>query len=158
MTWSRSRIRFSPLFILLFLAACQKPLAPDYLGFSNAQFRSDNLKNTQVQANLKFYNPNNFGVKLKKADMDIFLNDKLANHYILDSTILINKLDTFYIPVNLQLDLKSLMGNAMQLLVSRKVKIGLDGKIRFKRGILPFKKHFHYEVNQSLDSLQIPGF
>jgi LEA14-like dessication related protein len=132
---------------------CQKPMLPEYLGFSNPQFDKTNLQNSQISANLKFYNPNGFGLKLKRVDMDISLNDKLANHYLLDSTIIIPKRDTFFIPLSIRLDLKNLLSNALQVFISRQVKITLDGKIKLKRGILPATRHFHYEVNQPLDSL-----
>jgi hypothetical protein len=85
--------------------------------------------------------------------MNISLNDKLANHYILDSTIAIPKTDSFFVPVSIKLDLKSLLSNALQVFVTRQVKVTLDGKVKLKRGILPATRHFHFEVNQSLDSL-----
>jgi LEA14-like dessication related protein len=134
-------------------SACQKPVIPEYLGFVNPKFDKINPQNSQVSVNLKFYNANHFGLKLKKAEMDISLNDKLANHYLLDSTIVIARTDTFYIPISMRLDLKSLFSNALQVFMSRQVKITLDGKVKMKRGILSFSRHFHYEVNQSIDSL-----
>lgn len=144
-------------YILFIFLGCQKPLAPEYLGFDNATFDKANLRGSMVSANLKFYNPNTFGVKLKRAEMDISLNDKLANHYLLDSTILIRQKDTFFIPISLKLDLKNLLSNALQVFVTRQVKITLDGKIKLKRGIIPYGRHFHYEVNQPLDSLMKLG-
>jgi len=136
---------------------CQKPMLPEYLGFSNPQFDKTNLQNSQIAANLKFYNPNNFGLKLKRVDMDISLNDKLANHYLLDSTIIIPRKDTFFVPLSIRVDLKNLLSNALQVFITRQVKITLDGKVKLKSGILPATRHFHYEVNQSLDSLMKLG-
>jgi LEA14-like dessication related protein len=138
---------------LSLLFACQKPLVPDYLGFINPHLDKTDLQGSLVSANVKFYNPNGFGLKLKRVDMDISLNGKLANHYLLDSTIVIQKKDTFYIPVSIKLDLKNLLSNALQIFMSKQVKITLEGKVKLKRGIIPFTRHFHFEVNQPMDSL-----
>jgi LEA14-like dessication related protein len=135
------------------ILGCQKAIAPEYLGFINPKFDKTNLRESLISVNLKFYNPNNFRLKLKRVDMNISLNDKLANHYILDSTIAIPKTDSFFVPVSIKLDLKSLLSNALQVFVTRQVKVTLDGKVKLKRGILPATRHFHFEVNQSLDSL-----
>jgi LEA14-like dessication related protein len=138
---------------LCLLTACQKPLIPEYLGFINPHLDRTDLQGSMVSANTKFYNPNRFGLKLKRIDMDISLNGKLANHYLLDSTIVIPQKDTFYIPVVIKLDLKNLLSNALQVFMSKQVKITLEGKVKLKRGIIPFSRHFHFEVNQPMDSL-----
>ena len=138
---------------LSLLLACQKPLVPDYLGFINPHLDKTDMQGSLVSANVKFYNPNSFGLKLKRIDMDISLNGKLANHFLLDSTIAIQKKDTFYIPVSIKLDLKNLLSNALQLFMSKQVKITLEGKAKLKRGVIPFSRHFHFEVNQPMDSL-----
>ena len=47
-------------------------------------------------------------MELKRGDVNVFLNDKLANHYVMDSTINIPKKDTFYVPLNLKVSPKLL--------------------------------------------------
>jgi LEA14-like dessication related protein len=137
----------------LIVTGCQKPMAPEYLGLASSSVKTLNAQQTEILAYLKFYNPNQFHLQVKRAEMDILLNDKLADHYVLDSSVYVPQLDTFQVPIVLRLNLKSLLGNAMQILLTRQVKITLDGKIKIKRGLLPVKKRFHYEVNQRIDSL-----
>jgi LEA14-like dessication related protein len=133
--------------------ACQKPMIPQYLGLTNLQLNKVDAGKTLISANVKFYNSNGFKLRLKRADMDIFLNEKPVDHYVLDSTIFIPARDTFYIPVALNADLQHIFSNAIQVFLANTVKITLDGKVKLKKGIFSFKRHVHYEVNQPLSSL-----
>ena len=128
-------------------------MAPEYQGFQNLQVGKLDMKQSLVSANLKFYNPNNFDVKLKKAEMDVFINDKQANHYVIDSTIFISRRDTFYIPISLQLDIGNLFSNALQSLINNQVHIRLEGYVKLKKGIVGYKAPLHYEITQKLDDI-----
>jgi LEA14-like dessication related protein len=136
----------------LFITGCQKPLAPEYQGFENLQIGKLTVQESLISTNLKFYNPNTFGLQLKKAEMDIYVNEKLADHYVLDSTINISKLDTFYIPVSLKIDFKNIFNNALQSLLTNEVKIRLAGYAKLKKGAIGFKVPLLYEEKQKLDA------
>ena len=140
------------LAFLWIMIGCHKPEAPEYQGFENIRLSKTTGQQTLVSADLKFYNPNHFNLELKKAEVDIFLNDKPAGRSSIDSTIYIPQTDTFSIPVTLQIDLQSIFSNALQILLDREVKIRMDGKAWLKRSGIPFSVPFHYEGKQPLDS------
>jgi LEA14-like dessication related protein len=104
-----------------------------------------------LHADLSFYNPNGFNLELKKADVNVFLNDQLANHYVMDSTINIPKKDTFYVPLNLNISPKILISSAIRMLMNdNTVKVRLEGSIRIKRGALGVTVPVNYEVTQKM--------
>ena len=90
---------------------------------------------------------------MKKAEMDIYVNEKLVDHYLLDSTINISKLDTFLIPVSLRIDFKNIFNNALQSLLTNEVKIRVAGYAKLKKGAVGFKVPLLYEEKQKLDAL-----
>ena len=136
-----------------FIFSCSKPLQPQYLGFENLQINKNMGNESIVSASVKFYNPNNFPLQLKQADINLMLNDKQVAHDLLDSTINIPKLDSFYVPVSFSLSLNSILNNALQFLLSRKTKVNADGFIKLKKSGISFTVPIHYESYQSLDSL-----
>jgi LEA14-like dessication related protein len=144
--------------LVVFLMSCSQPEAPEYRGFENIQVSTASGQGTVLSARLKFYNPNPFSLQLKHADLDIFLNDKHAGHSLLDSAIDIPRMDSFYIPVSLRIDMKSLFSNALQFLLKKEVKVRVEGKAKLKRGGFPFTVPLSYEGNQNLDSLFQMGF
>jgi LEA14-like dessication related protein len=145
------------LFLFIFATGCHQPLPPEYYGFQDLHITQSSGQQTTLATTLKFYNPNSYGIQLRRAEMDVSVNGKLSGHSQLDTTILIPRKDTFYVPVALQIDLKSLLSNALQMLLERQVKITLDGKIHLRRDGLPFSVPFHYEADQDLNALLQSG-
>jgi LEA14-like dessication related protein len=139
------------------VAGCRQPQPPEYYGFQDLQVGLGSGQATTLSATIKFYNPNPFSLELKRAEMDVSINGKHAGHSLLDSTILIPKKDTFYVPVSVQLDMKAIFSNALQLLLDQQATIILDGRVKIKRGAITFSRPFHYDGQQDLKSLLPPG-
>ena len=144
--------------MLLWVTGCRQPEAPEYYGFQNLQVDGISGGQTNLSATVKLYNPNPYSLQLKRAEVDIAINGKHSGHSLLDSTIFIPAKDTFYVPVALQVDLKSLFNNALQLLMGKQnATITLDGRVKIKKGMLTFNRPFHYEGRQDLSSLMPSG-
>jgi len=111
------------------------------------------MNESLISANLKFYNPNNFPLQLKHADVNILLNDKQAAHCLIDSTINIPKQDSFFVPVSFNISLGSIFSNALQFILHGKAKVNAEGFVRLKKSGIAFNVPVHYEGYQSLDSL-----
>lgn len=148
-----------PLLSILLLGAtgCGHPLAPEYYGFQNVQVSRDPGGQTLLSTTLKLYNPNSYDLHLKHAEVDISVNGNHAGHSQLDTTILIPRKDTFFIPVALQLDMKSILRNALQLMQDSRVNVALDGRVKVKKGAMTFNRPFHYESKEDLKELMPNG-
>lgn len=150
------RMNNSLLIFILVLAGmtgCRQPEAPEYYGFQDLHIGRGEGQQATLGTTLKFYNPNPFSLQLKGAEMDVMLNGRPAGHSVLDSTVLIPKKDTFYVPVTMQLNLQGLLGNALQIFLEKQVTVTLDGRVRLKRGAIPFSRPFHYEGKEDLNAL-----
>jgi LEA14-like dessication related protein len=153
-----SKWKWSAIALLFWLAGCKQPEAPEYYGFENLQVSRIVAGQTSLSATVKLFNPNPYSLQLKRAKVDIAINGIPAGHSLLDSTIFIPGRDTFYVPVALQVDLKSLFSNALQLLMGNKnATVTLDGRVKIKKGMLTFNRPFHYEGKQDLSSLMPSG-
>ena len=82
-------------------------------------FRHVSMDSSLLHTQLAFYNPNAFNMELKRGDVNVYLDDQLANHYVMDSTINIPKKDTFYVPLNLKISPKLLISSALSMLHER---------------------------------------
>jgi LEA14-like dessication related protein len=154
-TWTLG-VALTGLFLLM--AGCRKPEAPVYYGFQDIRIGKLSGQQTVLSTTLKFYNPNPFSLELKRAEMDVSLNGKLAGHCVLDSTLLIPQKDTFFVPVSVLVDLKSVFGNVLQVLLEKQATVALDGRVKIRRGAITFSKPFHYEGKQDISSLLPSGF
>ena len=130
---------------IFFFVGCSKPQSPDYLGFRDFSIQNFSMDETILHTNLAFYNPNPFSMELKRGEVDVYLDDQLANHYVMDSTILIPKKDTFYVPVNLKISPKILLNSALKMLMNNnQIKVRLLGSVHVKRSGVGFTVPFDY--------------
>jgi LEA14-like dessication related protein len=139
--------------IIIGFVACKKPINPEFRGIESINVYKISGDESQVSGNAKFYNPNSFKLELRHAEVNVYLNDKLSGHCVIDSTIYIPKLDSFYVPVSFTINLQSIFSNALQMLVSGKVKITGDGSVDLRKSGLGFNIPVHFEQFERLDSL-----
>src|SRR5450631_2460532 len=136
---------------LFLLNSCSKPEAPEYLGFRDFSIENVGMDSALLHTQLAFYNPNPFNMELKRGDVNVFLDDQLANHYVMDSTINIPQKDTFYVPLNLRVSPKLLVNSAIKMLMNgNKIKVKLLGSVRVKRNGVSFNVPVNYEVMQEI--------
>jgi len=151
---TNSILRWTALALVFWMAGCRQPAAPEYYGFQNLLVGGISGGQTNLSATVKLYNPNPYSLQLKRAEVDIAINGKHSGHSLLASTIFIPAKDTFYVPVALQVDLRSLFNNALQMLMGKTdATVTLDGRVKIKKGMLTFNRPFHYEGRQDLSSL-----
>ena len=145
--------------MISFAAACHQPEPPEYYGFQNVQVGHGAGGQTTLATTVKLYNPNPFNLELKRAEVDLSINGKHAGHSLLDTTVFIPKKDTFFVPVAVAIDMRSIFSNALAMLQSGQVNVALDGKVKVKKGMMTFNRPFHYESKEDINALlQGSGF
>lgn len=104
-----------------------------------------------VSADIKYYNPNPYPMKLKQGEVGVFINDRYVGKTMLDTAIAIPARDSFLIPVSMKLETKQVFSNALSAVLSGSVKVKLEGFARVSRGGLTMKLPVQYEGEQKLD-------
>lgn len=138
-------------FILIY-GSCKQPVPPDYHGIESITINKISFNESKVDAVVRFYNPNNFKLQLKHAEVNILANDKFIGRCVIDSTIRIPRMDSFFIPVSVNVNLKDILGNAVQLLLKGQVKINADGFVDLKKTGIRFRIPVHYQEYQDLET------
>lgn len=140
--------------LLFFLSAsitgCRKPESLQYVGLQNFDVPSIGIGASVLQADVMFYNPNNFNMRLKEAEVDISLNEKYLGHSTLDTLIRIPKNDTFSIPVKVDVDMKILLTNSLMAVLSNEVDVKIEGRTKVGKGGIYFNFPIFYQGKQKL--------
>lgn len=136
----------------LLMAGCAKPTGFDFLGVKNVKVLQFGLKESTVAVDVQYYNPNKFPVAMKKADVDVYVNDNFFGKTIFDSTLKIPGRDTFYLPVVLKVNMNTTVMQLIQTLGQgqQEVKVKLDGNARVGRGGIFINYPIKYEGMQKL--------
>ncbi|MDQ6756464.1 MAG: hypothetical protein M3004_05975, partial [Bacteroidota bacterium] len=80
------------ILVLLFITgawflACSPPRDLEYRDYKNLHVDKMGFGASTVTLDLQYYNPNNFGLQLRKTDLDIFINNNFLGHSSSDTLI-----------------------------------------------------------------------
>lgn len=122
------------LLCVVVIASCASPKDLVYQDVKN--FRVNKISaNPEVGLDVQFFNPNSYGMTLKDANVDFYINHKLVGKATLEKTFNIQGNSTFLLPVNLTADLSSVMNNALALLANDSVLVTLKGNVKAGKGV-----------------------
>ncbi len=124
---------------------------PEFIEMKNLEVAQLGLKETIIKMDMVYYNPNRLNLKLKRAEIDIYLDDRYAGRSVVDTLIRIPREDTFSIPVRLKVEMTNILPNALSAFLYDELEIRLDGYLRLgKVGIfinVPIQQKSRQKLN-----------
>lgn len=100
---------------------------------------------------LVYYNPNGFGVDLKKVDCDIYIDNSYLGRYQLDTLMHIPRKAEFNLPSRIAVDMRTVMKNGLSLLFNKEVLVQVKGTTRVGKAGFFTNVPFSYESRHKLD-------
>ena len=150
--------RLSLLLLLLIVtfiySSCARPRAFEYRDLRNFRVENWGFDKSRVAMDLVFFNPNNYGVNLKKIDCDVFLDNNYVGKFLLDTLIHIPKTAEFGIPARFDVDMRNIFKNSINAVFKKEVVVGARGTTLAGKGGFYITIPFHYEGKQKLNLLQ----
>ena len=138
------------LFWMIF--GCSKPQPLHYLDFQNFHITEVVKGRSDISAELKFYNPNSYKLRLKHADMSFYVNDQYFGRSVLDTMMVIPRADTFLIPVSMkEVQLQKVLLNGLGALITNEFAVRLDGSAKIGKAGVYFNFPIHYTGKQKLN-------
>ena len=140
-----------PLLLLLFLcmASCKKPESFEYRDLKNFKIDSLGFEKSSVSMDLVYFNPNNFGVDLKKIDCDVYIEHNYLGKYLLDTTMHIAKKSEFSIPSHMQVDMRNILKNTLNSFFSNELLLEVKGTTRIGKAGIYITVPFSYSGRHS---------
>jgi LEA14-like dessication related protein len=141
-----------PLFSIvlsILLLSCSTPKELEYRDFKNFSVEKLGFSTTSVKMDLIYFNPNSFGMQLKQADLDIFVNNNYLGHTLQDYQVAIPKKAEFSIPIKLEVDMKNLFKNGLATLLNKEVMVKVTGKVKVGKANVFMSIPVNYEGKQN---------
>ena len=92
------------------------------------------IKNSELDMEVSFYNPNRFVLTLERFDLDVFMNGEyLGKARDIQPTIIPGS-DTFHIPVRMEIGMKNMLSQGLSLGLNRDADIRITGTAKLSRG------------------------
>ncbi len=136
--------------LLLLLVSCKKPQGFDYRDMKNFKIESVGYDKTALVMDLVYYNPNGFGVDLRKVDCDVYIDNSYLGKFQLDTLMHIPRRAEFVLPSRIMVDMKAILKNGLNLLFSQEVLVNVKGTTRVGKAGFFATVPFNYEARHKL--------
>ncbi len=143
-------IRSLLLLLIIGVCSCRHPKDLVYQNMQHFKMQQCAMDQTAISMDIRLYNPNRYTVKLKNADIDVYMNGSSLGKMKVNGKYTFTKLDTCSLPVTLNIDVKNALPNAFQLLLNSKVSIKLKGVIKAGRHGIYIKIPIDYEGKEDI--------
>ncbi|HMK05619.1 MAG TPA: LEA type 2 family protein [Ferruginibacter sp.] len=114
---------------IFFLSSCRAPKELEYRDFKNLKVEKIGAASSMIKLDLVYYNPNNFGLQLKLTDLDIYVDNNYLGHSLQEYQIHIPKRGEFTLPVQVEVEMKNLLKNALSTFLGKDVTLKVTGKV-----------------------------
>ena len=114
--------------MVLFIS-CSTPKDLVYKDFKNLSVDKMGFGASAIKMDLIYYNPNNFGLQLKRTDLDFYINWNFLGHSSQLLQITIPKRADFELPLQVDVDMKNIYKNAFTSLFSEEVTVKVTGRV-----------------------------
>ena len=136
------------LILILGMSSCREPKELEYRDFTNLGSEKLGFATSIITVDIIYYNPNNFGLELKRTDLDIFLDNNFLGHTGQDYQIHIPKRGEFTLPLKIEVDMKNAYKNALPALFGQEVMVKVIGKIKLGKANVYKSFDVNYEGRQ----------
>jgi LEA14-like dessication related protein len=119
---------------IIILSSCSKPQGFDYRDVKNIKVDNIGYDKTSISMDLVYYNPNGFGVDLRKVDCDIYIDNNYLGKFKLDTLMHIQRRSEFALPSKMDVDMKGVFKNLFLVLFNKEIQLDVKGTTRVGKG------------------------
>ena len=120
-------------FLTLLLFSCKDVQRPVFEDVENLKVGKFEMSHTSITANVRFKNPNRFGLHLKKVECDLFVDSTLLGHFINTEEVHIPGNNIFHIPVRGDVQTSRMMEYARKTFLNEPSIVHVKGTVRVGR-------------------------
>ena len=145
--------RLLPFLMIVFLAGCTRIQEPQFRKVGNFHLKNFGLQQAVIAFSVNYFNPNDFGVTVKEAAADVYLDSVYLGKFQQDSTVGVGKDAEFSIPLSGAVSLQTVLGLDLQDLSRRDVLLRANGSVRIGKAGIFITKPFTYQGKHRLNDI-----
>lgn len=134
---------------MLLISSCTF-LEPEYKGGEKFKFQKLESKSLKFTVGAKILNPNNYTIKIKPSDLDVYIDDDYMGVIHLDQTLKLKKKQELFVDAPFTATLADgALFKLLKFAVKGKLQLTLKGKV--KAGVFIFTKKVDVEEKTTID-------
>jgi LEA14-like dessication related protein len=145
------RLIFAYLLVGLVVSSCGKIEEPEFRKLNNFGIRKLGLQESTIGFNAVYYNPNNFGVSVKEAVLDVYLDSTYIGKFIQPHSVDVANKAEFSIPLEATLTFQNAMTLGLEKKLGKEVLVRADGSVRIGKAGVYVTRDIDYRGRHLLD-------
>ncbi len=137
------------------LLSCGKVKDPEFRRVENFRIKNFGLTDVTIGFRVTYYNPNNFGVTVKEAVADVYMDSVFMGKFVQDSTVNVGRNAEFSIPLSGKISLGTALKMDLRNIGERKISLKANGNVKVGKAGIFVTKPFLYEGLHSLDEISL---
>ena len=133
------------------LPSCRIIKEPEFKKLQKVKLSQIGLIESTLTAELVFFNPNKFGYKIKSFEAEIEMNNRGLGRTVSTKETDVAKMASFYIPVELKVNMRNIPINSWNLLTKDSVMFSAKGFVLVGKKGLYKQVAVDYKGNQKID-------
>jgi LEA14-like dessication related protein len=131
--------------------SCGKVEKPRFRHLENFQVKKVGLQNAVVEFDAMFFNPNRFGLNVKEAAFDIYVDSLYLGKFTQQKDVMVSSGTNFSIPLEGTLTWQQVLKSEWKDLVGREVLLKANGLVKLGKAGVFVTKNIAYQGRHKLD-------
>jgi len=146
---------YFPLLAATLLFGCAKAKDPEFRRIENFSVKKLGFAEGTLGFHTTYYNPNNFGVTVKEAATDVYIDSIFLGKFTQENAVSVGRKAEFSIPLSGVVSLATLLKLDLKDIDKREVLVRAQGSVKVGKAGIWVDKPFTYEGRHRLGDIQL---
>ena len=140
-----------PFLLLVIISSCGKIKDPEFRRLENFGVKSFGIEKIDLGFRVTYYNPNNFGVTVKEAVADFYIDSVYMGKFLQDQQVEVGKNSEFSIPLSGFIPLATALKLKLNDLANRELFVQANGSVKVGKAGVYITRPFTYSGKHKVD-------
>ena len=142
-----------PLFavIMILSTSCGKIQDPEFRKLQSWKVKKIDFEKTDLGFSITYFNPNSFGLNVKEAEADFYVDSVFIGKFRQDREVEVKKNQEFSIPLSGSIPMATALKLDLKSLATKNISIRADGSVKLGKAGVFVTKPFTYNGKHKLD-------
>ena len=133
------------------ISSCGKVEEPQFRRLDDFGIRKLGIQESTVGFSAVYFNPNNFGVSVKEAVLDVYLDSAYLGKFTQPQVVAVDNKAEFAIPLEAKISLQNAMNLGLERKLGKEVSVRADGSVKVGKAGVFVTKDINYKGRHVLD-------
>jgi LEA14-like dessication related protein len=139
------------LLMIAVISSCGQIKEPQFRRVENFGVKNVSLQDATVGLDITYFNPNNFGVAVKEADIDLYVDSVYIGKFMQLNQVDVMGTSEFSIPIEGIISWKKIAQSGLYKKAGREVLVKANGKVKVGKAGVFVNKDIEYSGKNKLD-------